>query len=297
MYLAQVRSNRFTSWNFGAWIVPCDHQKSTLWILSSASLQYLTQLATGIAWSCQICQLYDTYFTDGLWSCKPSNLPQTNLHGMSTTWGKETGKGQAGRRCAGRGQSGSGQSARRSINLVEPPWVGSAKGVWLTAGVRLEESTVKGSSWADGSGCPEGPEVIDRLGVGPGVSLVVLIFCVIYVAHCSKMYLSAYPAASSQCWPSKLQPLPYLAPHFNQLRTQAHMVNPKTTASVTIQQPADPTQSCVVLSTSWNSRAWNWSIVCLSTSSHSAVTSADGLCTTSHDGMTFMVGSVHCVDF
>ena len=46
MYLAPGRPNRLTSCNFGLRIVPCDHRKSRIRIVSSSSLQYLTQLAT-----------------------------------------------------------------------------------------------------------------------------------------------------------------------------------------------------------------------------------------------------------
>jgi len=66
MYLAPGQPKRLTSCNFGSRIVPCDHQKSRIRVVSSSSLRYLTQLATSIAWWCQIGQLCATHYAGGL---------------------------------------------------------------------------------------------------------------------------------------------------------------------------------------------------------------------------------------
>ena len=75
--------------------------------------------------------------------------------------------------------------------------VGSAAGVGLTAGVRMEESGVKGSGCPEGPSCPGGPEVVGFLGVGLGVSSVLFLFRCLFLAHSSKMCISAHQTASS----------------------------------------------------------------------------------------------------
>ena len=181
--------------------------------------------------------------------------------------------------------------------------VGSAAGVGSSTGVGMDKSGVKGSGCLEGPSCPEGPrcpggpEVGGFSGVGPGVSAVLILFPRLFLAHSSRMCISAHQTASSRCWPSKPLLLPLLAPPFNAPQNCAHMENPKITLSVTVQKSADPEGFCFVLPATRHSKSRNRSSACLQAASHCAVTSADGIWTTSYNDVMFTVGSVRCVVF
>jgi len=61
----------------------------------------------------------------------------------------------------------------------------------------MEESVVKGSGCPAGPGLRGVPEVVGFLGVGLGVSSVLLLFHWLVMAHSSKICISAYQTASS----------------------------------------------------------------------------------------------------
>jgi len=179
--------------------------------------------------------------------------------------------------------------------------VGLATGVGSPAGVQIGESGVNGSGCPEDPGCPEGPscpvgpEDVVFLGVGLGVSSVLFLLRWLFLAHSSKICISADQTASSPHWPFKHLLLLLLPPCFNTQWNHAHMANPKRASSVSVQKCADPKGFCFVLPTFQHSSTRYWSLACFQAAPCCADTSADGLRTTSHDDDTSMVGSVRSV--
>jgi len=228
--------------------------------------------------------------------------------------GGRTGSGCTGGGCTGGGWTRglamirghtlvveSAIGAASTLGMGSAPGVGFAEGVGSDAGAWLEESQVKGS------GCPEGPhspvgcccsggtEIVSSLVVGLGVSSVLFCFHWLFLDHSSKMWVSAHQTASSLHWPSNLSLHHLLAPCFHKTRNRIHMTNPMIHSSDTVQKSANLQGFCLVLPTFEWSSSPNCSSVWLRAAFYSAIPCADGLWTTCHDDLTFMVGSVRCV--